>query len=62
MLYLFTVVDDDDKQKLEMRTVCESECVEIHFTQKDGQNVTPGPNEMLGPPAAAAAPPVVWHR
>ena len=60
MLYLFTVVDDDDKQKLEMRTVCE--CVEIHFTQKDGQNVTPGPNEMLGPPAAAAAPPVVWHR
>ena len=59
MLYLFTVVDDDDKQKLEMRTMCVS--VEIHFTQKDGQNVTPGPNEMLGPPAAAA-PPVVWHR
>ena len=40
----------------------EDDGVEIDFTQKDGQNVTPGPNEMLGPPAAAAAPPVVWHR
>ena len=47
VLYLFTVVDDDDKQKLEMRTVCE--CVEIHFHAKRWSKCHPRPKWNVRP-------------